>query len=159
MTKKGVPPSRAETPKVERHAADQEAGLHIGVFENPGQHRSGRCFAMRAGNTEHPAVMQHMFGQPLRAGDIGQAFVEHSFKQRVATRNGVADDENVGLQRQLAKVEAFNQFNARSAKLVAHRRIDVGVAARDLVTGGNRQLGDAAHEGAADTQNMNVHVT
>ena len=36
---------------------------------------------------------------------------------------------------------------------------DVGVAARDLVTGGNRQLGDAAHEGAADTQNMNVHVT
>ena len=114
---------------------------------------------MRAGDAEHPAAVQHLFGQPLRAGDVRQAFVEHGFKQRVATRNGIADDENVGLQRQLAKVKAFNQFNARGAKLVAHRRIDVGVAARYLVTGGNRQLGDAAHEGAADTQNMNVHVT
>ena len=54
--------------------------------------------------------------------------------------------------------ETFDQIDARSAQLVAHRRIDIGVAAGDFVAGSDGQLCDPAHEGAADTQNMNVHV-
>jgi hypothetical protein len=59
----------------------------------------------------------------------------------------------------LFQIEAFNQFDAGLAQLVAHRRVNVGVAAGDSVAGSDGQLGDAAHEGAADAENMNVHVT
>ena len=114
---------------------------------------------MRAGDAEHPAALQHVLGQPLRSGNIGQALVEDGFEQRVAARDGVADHENVGVQRQLIDRKAFDEVDAGGAQLVAHRRVDVGVAAGDAMAGGNRQLGDAAHEGAADTQNVNVHVT
>jgi hypothetical protein len=46
-----------------------------------------------------------------------------------------------------------------TAQLIAHRGVNVGIAAGYLVAGIHRQLGDTAHEGAADAQNMNVHVT
>ena len=114
---------------------------------------------MGAGDAQHPFSLQDMLGQPLRPGNVGQALVEYRFKQRIAARNGVADDENVRCQRQLADVETFDEIDAGGAQLVAHRWIDIGIAAGDLVAGGHRQLGDAAHEGAADSQNMNVHVT
>ncbi len=100
-----------------------------------------------------------MLGQPLGAGHVGQPLVENGFEQRVAARNGIADNKRVRLERQLVKLETFNQFDARVAQLVAHRRIDVGVAACNTVAGGDRELGQSAHESSADTQNMNVHVT
>jgi len=62
------------------------------------------------------------------------------------------------LHRPLAGVETFDQVDAGGAQLVAHRWVDIGIAARDLVPGSHRQLRDTAHEGAADSQNMNVHV-
>ena len=145
--------------EIQWHATDQETRCHVGVFENPGQHRGGRRLAVRAGDAENPAPLQHVFRQPLRSGDIGQALVENRLEQRIATRNRVADDKNIGLQGQLVGSEAFDQVDAGAAQLVAHRRIDVGVTAGYLVAGSHRQLRDAAHESAADTQNMNVHVT
>src|SRR5574343_1884792 len=145
--------------EVHRHAADQEARRHVGVFENPGQHRAGRRLAVRAGNAEYPAPLQHVSGQPLRTGNVGQALVENRFQQWVAARNCVADDENVWLECQLVSGEAFDQLDTGAAQLIAHRRINVGVATGNLVAGFNCQLGDAAHESTADTQNVNVHVT
>src|SRR6185369_5883957 len=52
---------------------------------------------------------------------------------------------------------AFDQLDAQAAQLVAHRRIDIRVAAGDGVSGLARQRRDTAHEGAADTQDVNVH--
>ena len=62
-----------------------------------------------------------------------------------------------GLQRQLVGAEAFDQVDAERAQLVAHRRVDAGVAAGHAVAGFARQRGQAAHEGAADAENVNVH--
>jgi len=47
--------------------------------------------------------------------------------------------------------------NAQGAQLVAHRRVDAGVAAGDAVAGFAGQRGQAAHEGAADTKDVDMH--
>ena len=113
---------------------------------------------MRPGDRQHPASVQHVVGQPLRAGNVGQAAVEQFFEQRVAARDGVADDVAVGRQRQLLDAVAFDQRDPRRFELRAHRRIDVAVATGDPVPRSASQLGNAAHEGAADAENMNMHL-
>ncbi len=143
--------------EVLRHAADQEAGLVAGVLQDPRQHRGRRGLAMRAGHRQHPLAAQHMFAEPLRAGHIGQVAVQDRFHQRIAARDHVADHEQIRLQRQLGRIEALDQFDPLGLELRAHRRIDIGVAAGDAVTGLLGQHGKAAHEGAADTEDMNMH--
>ena len=112
---------------------------------------------MGAGHGQHMAALKHMLGQPLRAAGVGQARVEDGLHQRVAPGDDVADHEEIGLERQLFRVEAFDQLDAQGPELVAHGRIDVGVAAGDGVAGFSRQGRQAAHEGAADAQDVNVH--
>ena len=73
--------------KVQRHAADQKAGLQASAFQYPGQHGGGGGFAVRAGNGQHVAwaggvvrrVVQHMAGQPLRPAGVGLAAVQNCF--------------------------------------------------------------------------------
>ena len=103
------------------------------------------------------AALQHVFGQPLRAAGVGHAGVQDGFHQREAARHHIADDEDVGLQRQLVGAVAFDGFDAQGAQLVAHRRVDAAVAAGDAVAGFAGQGGQAAHESAADAQDMYVH--
>ena len=120
---------------------------------------------MRSGDSQHVATLQHVLGQPLRAAGVGQACVQNRFHQRefrcavgqMSAADDVADDEHVWLQRELIGPEAFDQFNAQGAKLVAHRRIDPGVAAGDCVARLTRQCSQTAHESAADAENVNVH--
>ena len=98
-----------------------------------------------------------MLGQPLRPGDIRQAAVENRLEQRVAARHRVADHVHVGLQVELAAVVAFDQPDALLLELGAHRRIHVGVAAGHGMAGCAREQRNAAHEGAADAEDMDVH--
>src|SRR5207244_4203068 len=77
--------------------------------------------------------------------------------QRIAARDDVADDVEVRLEGELLAPIAFDQLDAQAAQLIAHRRIDVRVAAGHGVAGLARQRCDTAHERAADTQDMNVH--
>jgi len=46
--------------------------------------------------------------------------------------------------------KAFDQLDAERLQLLAHGRIDAGVAAGDAVPGGARQGGQTAHESAAN---------
>ncbi len=52
----------------------------------------------------------------------------------------------------------LHETNARRLQLGTHGGIDVGVGTGDAVAEGARQEGDAAHEGAADTEDVQVHV-
>ena len=113
---------------------------------------------MGAGDGEHVAAGEHLLGQPLRPARVARAGVEDRFHQRVAARDRVADDEEVGRERQLVGVVAFDQLDAEGLELVAHRRVDVGVAAGDPVPGLARQRGQPAHEGAADAEDVQVHA-
>ena len=100
-----------------------------------------------------------MLRQPLRPGNVGQPLVEDGFQQRIAPGNGVADDEDVRIQGELVGGKAFDEIDPGVAQLVAHGRVDVGIAAGDAMPRRPGELGDATHEGAADAENMNVHVT
>jgi hypothetical protein len=53
--------------------------------------------------------------------------------------------------------KALDQLDALIAQLGAHRRIDIGIATRDFVSGFFREHSQATHESAADAKNVNVH--
>ena len=143
--------------EVLRHAADQETRVQTGRLQDPGQHRRGRGLAVRAGHRQHVTAEQHVLGQPLRAAGVGRAGVEDGLHQRIAARDDVADDEDIGLQGHLVGREAFDQLDVQRAQLVAHRRVDVRVAAGDPVARFTCDRCDATHEGAADAEDMEVH--
>ena len=111
---------------------------------------------MGAGHGQHVAARQHVLGQPLRAAGVGQAGVEDRLHQRVAAREHIADHVQIGADRQLFGVEALDQLDALGFELGAHRRVDVGIRAFHVQPELARQRGNAAHEGAADAENMNV---
>ena len=143
--------------EVLRNAADEEAGSQPGIFQHPGQHGGGGGFAVRAGHAEHPAAVQHVFGQPLRAGHIRQAAIQNGFNHRHAALGHVADHIHIGRKFvQLFGIKTFVHGNAQIGQLRAHRRIHFGIATAHFKA---RFLGDGgqpAHECAADADNMDV---
>ncbi|CFN25634.1 Uncharacterised protein [Bordetella pertussis] len=143
--------------QVGRDAADQEVGLALRALQDPGQHGAGSGLAVGAGHGQHVRAGQDVLAQPLRAGYIAGAAVQDGFHQRVAAADHVADHEQVGGQRQLVGAEAFDQLDALLGQLGAHRGVDAGVAAGDLVAGRARDQRQATHESAANTKNMQVH--
>src|SRR5207237_1226943 len=78
---------------------------------------------------QYMPAAEYLLGQPLRPRNIPLSVVENCFHQGVAARDDVADDPSIGPQRQLPRVEAFGKLDAERRELLAHRRIDVGIAA------------------------------
>ena len=113
---------------------------------------------MRTRHAQHPFVAQQRIRQPLRAGGIGQVAIENLLHQRIAARHHVADHEHIRLEFELLNTEAFDEFDALCLKLRTHRRIDVGVAAGDAIAGLFGDGGDAAHESAADAEDVDVFL-
>jgi len=132
-------------------------GLQPRVLQYPGQHRCRGGLAMRARHGNHPAAAQHIFGEPLRAGNERQPAVEDGFHQRVATGDHVADHPDVRRQCNLTGVVTLHEPDTGRRQLVAHRRIDVGITSGDAMATGQRELRQATHEGAADTEDVDMH--
>ena len=70
--------------KVKWHTTDQKSWLITCLLEYPGQHGCGGRLAVRAGDGQHPFVMQNVFAYPLRSGYVGQAAVHDGFHQWIA---------------------------------------------------------------------------
>ncbi len=98
-----------------------------------------------------------MLGQKCRAGGVIQTAIEHIFHCRITARQGVADYYTIRRGIKMGGIITLHQLDALLRQLRAHRRIDVGVGTADAITKLTRQHGDAAHERAADSQNMNMH--
>ena len=145
--------------EVERHAADQEAGRAAGLLEDPGEHRRRPGLAVRSRDREDVAAGEDLLGEPLRPARVGDVGVEDRFDQRVAARERVADDIEIGRELELLGVVAFDQLDAERLELIAHRRVDVGVAAGHPVPGVAGERGEPAHERAADAEDVQVHRT
>ena len=161
----GVSTQAGGNAEIHRHAANQKSGCPSGLFQYPGHHSGGGGLAVGAGDGNHMTPLQHVFGQPLRAAGIRQTRVQNCFHQGklglairpMHTAHHIADHKQVWPQGQLLGAKTLDQFNAQGAQLVAHRRVDTGVTPRDTVAGFSRQRGQPAHEGATNTENMNVH--
>lgn len=63
------------------------------------------------------------------------------------------------MQLHLGFVESLNQFNAQGLQLLAHGGVHPGVATCDLMSGLSCQGGQTSHEGAANSQYVDVHGT
>jgi hypothetical protein len=59
--------------------------------------------------------------------------------------------------RQLLGAIALGNFYTERLELVTHGRVDAAVGTRHPMPCCTSQGGNAAHEGAANTKNMNVH--
>src|SRR5438105_13868787 len=99
---------------------------------------------------------EHVLGEPLRPRNIALPALENGLHQGIAARDDVADDPNVGAQGELRRVEAFGKLDAEPRELLAHRRIDVGIAAGNAVSRGLGDGGNAAHERAADAEDVKM---
>ena len=144
--------------EIRGYAANQEAGRMTGILEDPREHARRRGLAMRAGDGHDVALLQHVLGQPLRPGFVGHAAVQHRFDDFDTPTHDVADDDAIGLDVELAGIDAFMDFDAEFLKLRAHWRVNVAIAARDVVARSARQRSNAAHESSADAENVYVHV-
>jgi len=82
----------------------------VGRIENPGKHRRRAGLAVRAGDGEHVAAGEDVLGQPLRAARVGAAGIEHGLHQRVAARDRIADDEEIGRELELLGAVALDQL-------------------------------------------------
>ena len=98
-----------------------------------------------------------MLGKPLWPRHIRKATVQDHLHQRIAARYDIADHPQVGREFYLVWVKTLDERDAGHFQLGAHRRVDVGVTARDTMTGSSRQQCQPTHEGAADAENMKMH--
>ncbi len=68
-----------------RDASDQESRSETGLLQYPGQHARGGGLAVGSGDRQHPPSLQHLFGQPLRPGGIGNPPLQDRFHQRISS--------------------------------------------------------------------------
>src|SRR5258708_36872494 len=95
-------------------------------------------------------------GELLRSGYVALAAYENRLHEWVTPGDHVADDPEIWLETDLLLAEAFGELDPQSGELLAHRRIDVRIAAGDAITGGTRNRRDAAHEGAPNTAEVEM---
>src|SRR5690606_17925807 len=145
-------------PEVLRHAADQEPRFAARRLQQESQDGRGRGLAVGTGDGQRVAAGQYVLQQPLRAGGVVQAGVEHVLDRRVAARQRVADDDLVDVGRDVPGPVALAERDAEGFELGRHRRIDRLVAAFDLVAEFARERGDAAHEGAGDAKDVELQA-
>ena len=151
-------PAEARTDrKISGHAADEEAGIEAGVLQYPGQHARGGGLAVRSGDAEHVNVAQHFARQPFGPRGVRNAAFEQRLDDRHAARHDIAHHHDVRLRRELAGFESRDELDAERLELRAHGWIDVLVRTGDTMARGLGDGGDAAHERAADAENVNVH--
>lgn len=112
---------------------------------------------MGAGNGQHPPVFQYVLADPLWAGHVRQAAVQDFLHQRIAARYHIANYKQIRVQLDLLGVKPLNQLDALGCQLGAHWWVNVGVAAGDGVAGFLGQYSQAAHEGAANAEDMDMH--
>ena len=83
---------------------------------------------------------------------------ENFLKQGIAPGNGITNDENIRIKIELIGSVAFHQLDSLRLELGTHGRIDIGIAAGHPMAGSPSQKGNASHEGAADTEDVNMHA-
>lgn len=110
--------------------------------------------AMGAGDRQRVAARQHLLGQPLRAGGVPAAGIQHRLHRRIAARQGITDNHLGRVQRNIGRRVSLCQRNAQRFQLCGHRRIDGLVAAFHLPAQLTRQGGHTAHESSGDAENV-----
>ena len=143
-----------------RDAADQKSRMESSFAQDPSEHGSSGRLAVRSCNSKHrPSLLsgKNVFTQPLRARSIRKAGIENGLQKRIAAGDGIADHPKIRSDSKLLGTVPFSDGYTVGAQRIAHRGIDVFVTPGHLVAGFAGDLSDAAHESAADAENMDMH--
>ncbi len=89
-------------------------------------------------------------------GGEWKAAVEDGFELRVAARDGVADDDEVGRGIEVGFREGLGDGDTEGAELVGHGRVGGLVGAGDAMALELKQAGERGHGGAADSDEVDV---
>lgn len=114
---------------------------------------------MGSRNSQYPLTSKNVVRKPLRSRGIWLATIKDRLHQGRASLDHISNHPQIGRNRQLTFLEAFDQFDALIFQLGAHGRIHIGIATRHPVASGAREQGQPAHESAANTKDMNMHLT
>ncbi len=143
--------------EVERRAADQVARRQLCLIQNPGEHTCRGGFAVRARDGQHPAVVEDFIAQPGGAGGVAQTALENVFHCRVTPGQPcVADHHQVRRRFELCGIKSFVHRDAGRRQQIAHGRIQGLIAAADAIALLLGELGQAAHQRAADAEKVDV---
>ena len=99
--------------EIGRNSADQETGCVSGILEYPGQHARRRGLPVGSGNRHDMAVLQHVFGKPLRPGLIRHAAIQHRLDDFDAPAHDIADDNAIRVNVKLGSIDALVHFDAK----------------------------------------------
>ena len=102
------------------------------MLEDPRQQRSRRSFAVGAADDKRAFAADEIFLEQFRQRAVAQLALQHRLRLRVAARNGVADDDEVGLVREIALAVTVHHFDLPFGEERGHRRINVLVRAANL---------------------------
>jgi len=110
---------------------------------------------VRAADDERAFAANKKFLEQLGQGAITQFMIENVFGFGIASRDGVADDDQVWFVGKILFGVTGDDFDLAFGEKGGHRRIDVLVGASDLNAFFLHGRGGGSHCGAADTDEMN----
>jgi hypothetical protein len=112
-----------------------------------------------AGDDQGRGALEDVIGERVRHGGGAEPAFPGGLGLRVPGPADVADDHEIGPRIEVARIEARHEADAPALQRGAHRRIEGGVGAGDVVPGRLEQAGERAHAGARDGDEVNVHRT
>ncbi len=124
------------------------------MIQHPGEQGGGGGFAMGTGHDHAVFARQQQFPHEFGQRTDGQAMIETKLDFRVAAFHGVPHHDPVR-----SVIEVGGAITLGNGDLVGfeegrHGRVDILVAAGDLMTELTTKRGDRSHGGAADTDEM-----
>ncbi len=86
--------------------------------KDPGEHRSCRRLAVRSGDDQYFFAAKEFVVQQLRQRAERDALVEDVLEFDVAARDGIADDDQVGLRFEILRIEGLRHRDAEIAEKI-----------------------------------------
>ena len=157
----GLGADHKRRPEVLGESTDEERRGELrlragGYLVDPGQHACGGGLAVGAGDDEGFAVGQELVVEERGHGGEGDALVEDEFELRVAARDGVTDDDEVGARGEVGLGVGLVDGDVEVGELDRHGWVGGGVGAGDAVSQLLEHAGEGGHGGAADSDEMDV---
>src|SRR5215471_11344796 len=99
-------------------ASDEERGIEARGVEDPRQHRRCRRLAMRSGHDQDFFSAEEFIVQQLWQRAERNALVEDMLEFRIAARDRVAYDNQVGLEFEILRVERLSYRDGEIAEKI-----------------------------------------
>ena len=138
-------------------ATDEESRPGAQFGEDMSGQRGRRGLSVGA---HHRDAMPPGDGEPVHRlghGKVGQASAAHLHRLRIGFLDHIAHDNQVGIGADIFRTVAIADGDAHAFQVIAHGRIDLGIAAADVHAQCLQRPGQGRHGRSADAHQ--VHVT